>query len=54
MESLDEVKAHQRMKGKKGGKWIRRKVDSPNKIQEDLIKGGRGERTSLRWSHQEN
>jgi hypothetical protein len=30
------------------GSW---KVESPDELQEDLIKGGRG--TSFKWSHQE-
>jgi hypothetical protein len=42
------------IKGWKGGKgkvgsW---KVESPDELQEELIKGGKG--TSFRWSHQES
>jgi hypothetical protein len=42
MDSLDEFKDHQRMKRGKREKWVRGKVKSLNKIQEELIKGGRG------------
>jgi hypothetical protein len=52
MESSDEVKAHQRMKKGKREMWVLGKVESPDELQEELIKGGKG--TSFRWSHQES
>jgi hypothetical protein len=48
MESLNEIKDHQRMERDKVGSW---KVESPDDIQEDLIKGVKG--ASLGWSRQE-
>jgi hypothetical protein len=45
MESLDELNVHQEWRE---GKWKFPQVESPDEIQEDLIKGGRG--TSLKWS----
>jgi hypothetical protein len=42
------------IKGWKGGnkeRWVLGKVESPDELQEELIKGGRG--TSFKWSHQE-
>jgi hypothetical protein len=53
MNSPDELKAHQkRERGKKGkvGSW---KVESPDELQEELIKKG-GKGTSLGWSRQES
>jgi hypothetical protein len=52
MESPDEIKAHQRMERGKQGKVGSGKVESPDELQEELIKGGKG--TSFRWSHQES
>ena len=48
MELPDELKARQRMKKDNVGSW---KVESPNELQEDLIKGGKG--MSLGWHRQE-
>jgi hypothetical protein len=42
MDSLDEFKDHQSMKRGKMDKWVRGKVKSSDKLQEELIKGGRG------------
>jgi hypothetical protein len=39
MESLDEIKAHQRMERGKQGKVGSGKVESLDEIQEELIKG---------------
>jgi hypothetical protein len=46
------LKAHQRMERDKGkvGSW---KVESPDELQEELIKKG-GKGTSLGWSRQES
>jgi hypothetical protein len=52
MESPDELKAHQRMERGKREKWVLGKVESPDELQEELIKKG-GKGTSLGWSHQE-
>jgi hypothetical protein len=43
------------IKGWKGGKrerWVLGKVESPDELQEELIKGGKGK--SFRWSRQES
>jgi hypothetical protein len=50
MESPDEIKAHQRMERGKQGKVGSGKVESPDELQEELIKGGKG--TSFGWSRQ--
>ena len=42
MESLDEIKAHQRMERGRQGKVGSRKVESPDESQRELIKGGKG------------
>jgi hypothetical protein len=52
MEFPDEIKAHQRMERGNQGKVGSWKVESPDELQEDLIKGGRG--TSFKWSCQES
>jgi hypothetical protein len=52
MESPDEIKDHQNMERGKQGKVGFGKVDSPDELQEYLIKGGNG--TSFRWSHYES
>jgi hypothetical protein len=50
MESQDGIKAHQRMERGKEGKVGSWKVESSDKLQEKLIKGGKG--NVLQWSHQ--
>jgi hypothetical protein len=50
MDSLDEIKAHQRMEKGRQGKVGFGKVESPNELQEELTKGGKG--TSFRWIRQ--
>jgi hypothetical protein len=52
MESPDETNAHQRMERGEKGKVGSGKVESPDELQEELIKGGKG--TSLGWSRQES
>jgi hypothetical protein len=53
MESPDEIKAHQRMERGKEGKVGSGKVESPDELQDELIKKG-GKGTSLGWSRQES
>ena len=47
LESLNELKAHQKVERDKVGYW---KVESLDELQEELIKGGKG--ASFRWIHQ--
>jgi hypothetical protein len=49
MEFPDETKAHQRMERGEKGKVGSRKVESPDELQNELIKKG-GKGTSLGWS----
>jgi hypothetical protein len=52
MELPDEIKAHQRMeREKKKGKVGSGKVESPDELQDELIKKS-GKGTSLGWSRQ--
>ena len=50
MESLDKLKAHQRMEKEKGKVGFG-KVESPYEFQNELIKKG-GKGTPLWWSRQ--
>jgi hypothetical protein len=50
MELPDELKDHQSKERWRQGKVGFGKVESPDELQEEIIKGGKG--MSPRWSHQ--